>query len=96
MRRTTLAHLLLLAVVFVWGVTFVLVKDALAGVSPLLFNLLRMTLATLALGLVYRRDLRHIHAAPRLPYRQLAVVQIGVAALTIACLLPFFEPHPFL
>jgi drug/metabolite transporter (DMT)-like permease len=36
------------------------------------------------------------HAAPRLPYRQLAVVQIAVAAFIIALALPFFEPHPFL
>jgi drug/metabolite transporter (DMT)-like permease len=57
---TTLAHLLLLAVVFVWGATFVLVKDALQDVSPLLFNFLRMTLAFVALVLVNQRQLRHI------------------------------------
>ncbi len=58
MRRETLAHLLLLAVVFVWGATFVLVKAALADVSPLLFNLLRMALAAAVLALVYGRSLR--------------------------------------
>ncbi len=58
MRRETLAHLLMLAVVLVWGTTFVLVKAALAAVSPLLFNLLRMALATSVLLLVYRRYLR--------------------------------------
>jgi drug/metabolite transporter (DMT)-like permease len=57
---TTLAHLLLLAVVFVWGATFVLIKDALQDASPLLFNLLRMTLAFLALAIVNHRQLRHI------------------------------------
>jgi drug/metabolite transporter (DMT)-like permease len=57
-RRETLAHLLLLAVVFVWGTTFVLVKAALADVSPLLFNLLRMALAAAVLALVYGRSLR--------------------------------------
>jgi drug/metabolite transporter (DMT)-like permease len=57
---TTLAHILLLAVVFVWGTTFVLVKDALAAASPLLFNLLRMALAFLALAVVNHRQLRHI------------------------------------
>ncbi len=56
----TIAHLLLLAVVFVWGATFVLVKDALQDASPLLFNLLRMALAFLALVIVNRRQLRHI------------------------------------
>jgi drug/metabolite transporter (DMT)-like permease len=57
---STLAHLLLLGVVAVWGATFVLVKDALDDASPLLFNLLRMTLAALALAIVNRRHLRHI------------------------------------
>ncbi len=60
MRRETLAHLLLLAVVLVWGTTFVLVKAALAAVSPLLFNLLRMALAASVLLLAYRRYLRDL------------------------------------
>ncbi len=42
----------------VWGSTFVLVKGALRDISPLLFNLLRMLLATVALALLYRRALR--------------------------------------
>ena len=58
MRRETLAHLLLFAVVFVWGTTFVLIKAALADVSPLLFNLLRMALAAAVLLVLYRRSLR--------------------------------------
>jgi drug/metabolite transporter (DMT)-like permease len=58
---STLAHILLLAVVFVWGATFVLVKDALLDASPLLFNLLRMTLAFIVLVVVNRRQLRHIN-----------------------------------
>jgi drug/metabolite transporter (DMT)-like permease len=57
MSRSLKAHLLLLGVVIVWGSTFVLVKDALADISPLLFNLLRMGLATACLGLVYRRHI---------------------------------------
>jgi drug/metabolite transporter (DMT)-like permease len=55
-----LAHLLLLGTVLVWGATFVLVKDALGDVSPLLFNLLRMTLAFAVLLVVNRRELRRI------------------------------------
>jgi drug/metabolite transporter (DMT)-like permease len=57
---TTLAHILLLAVVFIWGATFVLVKDALQDASPLLFNLLRMSLAFIALAILNHRQLRHI------------------------------------
>jgi drug/metabolite transporter (DMT)-like permease len=56
----TTAHLLLFAVVLVWGATFVLIKDALQDASPLLFNLLRMSLAFLALVIVNHRQLRNI------------------------------------
>lgn len=48
--------------VILWGATFVLVKDALRDASPLLFNLLRMTLAAIALALVNRRHLRDLSA----------------------------------
>jgi drug/metabolite transporter (DMT)-like permease len=57
---SALAHLLLLAVVIIWGATFVLVKDALQNASPLLFNLLRMALAFVALAIVNHRQLRFI------------------------------------
>jgi drug/metabolite transporter (DMT)-like permease len=58
--ETTKAHLLLLFVVFVWGSTFVLVKAALASTTPLLFNLLRMALATGVLAAINRKRLRQI------------------------------------
>jgi drug/metabolite transporter (DMT)-like permease len=45
LKSSTVAHGLLIAVTFVWGATFPLVKAALGDVSPLLFNLLRMMLA---------------------------------------------------
>jgi drug/metabolite transporter (DMT)-like permease len=48
------ANLLLLAVVLVWGATFVIVKGALADASPTLFNLIRMALACGFLLAVYR------------------------------------------
>jgi drug/metabolite transporter (DMT)-like permease len=57
-RHTLIAHLLLLAVVLVWGTTFSLVKSALADVTPLLFNLLRMALAFAILLAVNHRSLR--------------------------------------
>lgn len=47
--RNLLAHLALIAVTLVWGTTFPLVKAALREVSPLLFNLLRMALASAVL-----------------------------------------------
>ncbi len=56
--RTLTAHLLLLAVVLVWGSTFSLVKAALAATTPLMFNLVRMALAFLALAAVNWPSLR--------------------------------------
>jgi drug/metabolite transporter (DMT)-like permease len=56
--RTLAAHLLLLAVVLVWGATFALVKSALTATTPLLFNLLRMVLAFAVLAAVNWRSLR--------------------------------------
>jgi drug/metabolite transporter (DMT)-like permease len=44
-KHSTLAHVLLITVTLVWGSTFPLVKAALADISPLLFNLLRMAFA---------------------------------------------------
>ncbi len=58
MSQKLRAHLLVLGIVMVWGSTFVLVKDALSGISPLLFNLLRMAIASVCLGTVYWRQLR--------------------------------------
>jgi drug/metabolite transporter (DMT)-like permease len=58
--RNLRAHLLLLAVVCIWGSTFVVVKNALADVSPLLFNLIRMSLAFLCLALIYRGHLGRV------------------------------------
>ncbi len=62
LKPGTLAHVLLLGVVVLWGSTFVLVKDALRDVTPLLFNLLRMTLAFACLAVVYRRQWRMLTA----------------------------------
>ena len=53
-----MAHVLLLAVVLVWGATFSLVKAALTATTPLLFNLLRMVLAFAVLAAVNWRSLR--------------------------------------
>ncbi|TCK73580.1 drug/metabolite transporter (DMT)-like permease [Acidipila rosea] len=60
MSQSLRAHVLLLAVVVVWGSTFVLVKGALTDVSPLLFNLLRMTIAFVALAIFYRSHWRRM------------------------------------
>ena len=49
--------MLLVLVTFSWGATFVLIKNVLAQVSPLVFNSLRMVVATVALCLIFRRTL---------------------------------------
>ena len=60
LSKSALAHILLLATAFVWGATFVLVKSALGDASPLLFNLLRMAIATVALVAINHRQLRAV------------------------------------
>ena len=52
--------MLLVLVTFAWGATFVLIKNALAQVSPLVFNSLRMAVATLALCLIFRNTISKI------------------------------------
>src|SRR3954471_24945071 len=47
------ADLALALVAMVWGATFVMVKDALTDVSPVLFLGLRFSAATIALGILY-------------------------------------------
>ena len=51
-----LVDLSLFGITFVWGSTFVLVKQALSDVSTLLFLTLRFSAATLILALVFRKE----------------------------------------
>jgi drug/metabolite transporter (DMT)-like permease len=55
--RSLKAHVLLVLVTFAWGATFVLIKNALSQVSPLVFNSFRMAVATIALVIIFRRVL---------------------------------------
>lgn len=65
------ADLALCAVTLLWGGTFVVVKQALAEVSTLLFLVLRFSLAAVILGLVFR---------PRKPERPRTLFAGGVLA----------------
>jgi drug/metabolite transporter (DMT)-like permease len=58
--RSLKAHLLLVLVTFVWGATFVVIKNALADISPLLFNTVRMLLAAVVLALIYAKSVGRI------------------------------------
>lgn len=71
------AHLALLLVVAVWGATFTVVKDSLQDASPLLFNLLRMTLAFLLLAAINHRQLRRV-SRTQLIYGTLAGIFLGI------------------
>ncbi|HUX67674.1 MAG TPA: DMT family transporter [Terriglobales bacterium] len=67
--RVWLADLALLGVTLVWGVTFPVVKAALADAGPLSFNAARLSLAALLLAAVYW------------PRRRLPAATWGVGAL---------------
>jgi drug/metabolite transporter (DMT)-like permease len=54
------AYLLMLAVVAVWGSTFVIVKAALSDSTPAAFNMVRMILAFAVLAVAYRGAWRQI------------------------------------
>lgn len=60
MSRSVKAHLLLVFITFVWGCTFVLVKDALADCTPMLMNAVRFVLSALLLAAVFYRELPRI------------------------------------
>lgn len=60
MSRSAKAHLLLVLITLLWGLTFVQIKAALAYVSPLYFNAIRMTLATLAMCLIFHKELSRL------------------------------------
>lgn len=60
-QQSLLAHGLLLAIVAVWGATFGIVRNALRDCSPLLFVLIRMVLAFIALAIIYRNEFRRMN-----------------------------------
>jgi drug/metabolite transporter (DMT)-like permease len=61
-----LVDLSLFAITLIWGSTFILVKQALADVSTLLFLTLRFSAATLVLALVFRKEFRAKNSWPSL------------------------------
>ncbi|ABO49265.1 protein of unknown function DUF6, transmembrane [Desulforamulus reducens MI-1] len=55
------ADLALLAVTFVWGVTFVVVQDALSGIGPYYFIGIRFAIAFAFLALIYWKRLQNLN-----------------------------------
>lgn len=62
MSRSLKAHVLLVLITLIWGSNFVVIKNALADISPLFFNAVRMSLAALVLAAVFRRELGRLTA----------------------------------
>ncbi len=56
----------LLGLAVVWGTTFVVIKAALADISPLLFLAARFSIAAVVLGVLYRTRMRRSAVAPGL------------------------------
>lgn len=60
LSRSVKSHVLLVFVTLLWGMTFVQIKVALAYISPLSFNLVRMTIAAVAMCLIFHRDIARV------------------------------------
>lgn len=63
MSRSVKAHILLVLTTVIWGATFVVIKNALGDISPLLFNAVRMSLAALVLGVVFHHEIPRLTAS---------------------------------
>jgi drug/metabolite transporter (DMT)-like permease len=55
--RSLKAHILLILITLIWGSNFVVIKNALADISPLFFNAVRMSLAAVVLAVIFYREL---------------------------------------
>ncbi len=62
MSRSLKAHILLVLVTLIWGSNFVVIKNALADISPLFFNAVRMSLAAAVLAVIFYRELPRLTA----------------------------------
>jgi drug/metabolite transporter (DMT)-like permease len=61
--RSLKAHTLLVLITLIWGSNFVVIKNALADISPLFFNAVRMSLAAMVLAVVFYRELGRFTAS---------------------------------
>ena len=62
MSRSLKAHILLVLIALIWGSNFVVIKNALADISPLFFNATRMSLAAVVLAMIFYRELSRLTA----------------------------------
>jgi drug/metabolite transporter (DMT)-like permease len=73
-KKRTEAEFLMVLVALIWGVTFVLVKNALADIGPFLFLGIRFTLAFFVLAIFSFKN----------------IMKIEISTLAAGCLLGFF------
>ena len=84
MSLRTKAHLALLACSLFWGVTFVIVKDALLDISVFGYLAARFTLGSLPLIWIYREDLRKLTRDELWPCAQVGLFMFGGYAFQTA------------
>jgi drug/metabolite transporter (DMT)-like permease len=77
LSRSLKAHILLVFITFVWGSTFVLVKNALLDAGPLTFNAVRFGSSAVILAIIFRRHLANIS-------RETVLAGIGVGCCLCA------------
>jgi drug/metabolite transporter (DMT)-like permease len=58
--QNAMAHLLMVAVVMLWGAMFVLIKVAMDVIAPQWFNAIRMMIAFVCLALIYHKEFRRL------------------------------------
>ena len=63
MRRSTVAEVALVGVAAVWGLTFVMVDDAIAVIPSMTFLAYRFIAAAMLVGLIFRRSLASLGRA---------------------------------
>ena len=61
MRKQLVADIALLAVVMVWGYTFVAIKNALLTVTPINFIFIRFVISLLVILVIFRKRLRRLN-----------------------------------
>jgi len=60
-KKQVKAYIALLLVTLVWGVSFTVIKDALAVIGPYYFNGIRFTKAFVFLALLYWKRIRKVN-----------------------------------
>jgi drug/metabolite transporter (DMT)-like permease len=77
MSKRLLADLALAFACLIWGSTFVLVKDALSGISVLVFIAVRFTFAAILMAFIFWRSIRQMNARTLWSGIQIGIFMFG-------------------